>query len=508
MSRPRVVAVTLGVMLSLFLASMEATVVATAMPTIVSQLGGLASYSWVFSIYMLTSTVTVPLYGKLSDLYGHRRLYAIAVSLFLVGSLLCGQARTMPQLIAFRAVQGLGAGGLLTLAFIIVGHLFTFEQRARMQGLFSGVWGVSSIVGPLLGGFLVDRVSWHWVFYVNLFPGLLAGALVWFAWRDQARPAGASAVAVDYLGAGLLTAGLVALLWGLFEPGTTLSWALLGLAAALFAGLIWAERRAADPIVPLPLFRDRLFAVACLHGVLVGCALFGSLSFMPLFVQGVLGTSATAAGATLTPMIVAWTLASIVSGRIMLRLNYRTIALAGMLLITLSTYLLSRIGPQGTSYFNLTVYMALMGIGAGFSIPVFLIAVQSTIPRRSMGTATSSLQFTRNIGGTLGVSLMGVVLSLRFFSGLAAAGLDPAGISLNRLLDPVARSGSGAALAGTLRDMLATAIQGVFVIALIAAALGLGVTLIAPGKKIAQLAAERAEAEIAGQPRQTPVPGP
>src|SRR3990172_2439552 len=224
-------------MLSLLLAAMEITVVATAMPTIVSQLGGLAAYSWVFSIYMLTSTTTVPLYGKLSDLYGRRPIYALAIGLFLAGSLLCGQAQSMPQLIAFRAVQGLGAGGLIPLAFILIGDIFTFEQRARMQGVFSSVWGVSSLVGPLLGGFLVDRISWHWVFYINLVPGLLAGALVWIDWRDPARDPNAPVVSVDYAGAGLLTAGVVALLLGLFDLGTALSWVLLGAAAALFLGL-------------------------------------------------------------------------------------------------------------------------------------------------------------------------------------------------------------------------------------------------------------------------------
>ncbi|HNP73648.1 MAG TPA: MFS transporter, partial [Kouleothrix sp.] len=222
MPRQRVILITIGIMLSLFMASMESTVVATAMPTIVSQLGGLSSYSWVFSVYMLTSTTTVPLYGKLSDIYGRRPIYAVAMGLFLLGSLLCGLSQSMSQLIAARAVQGLGAGGLLPLAFIIIGDLFTFEQRARLQGVFSGVWGVSSIVGPLLGGFLVDQISWHWVFYVNVIPGMLAFALVWRAWQDRPRAVGAARPAIDYAGAGMLTFGVVALLLGLAELGTPL----------------------------------------------------------------------------------------------------------------------------------------------------------------------------------------------------------------------------------------------------------------------------------------------
>jgi MFS family permease len=214
--RRQVITVTAGVMLSLFLASMESTVVATGMPTIVSQLGGLNSYSWVFSAYMLTSTTTVPVYGKLSDIYGRKPIYAAAMAIFLLGSLLCGLSQSMGQLIAFRAVQGLGAGGLLPLAFIMIGDMFTFEQRARMQGVFSGVWGVSSVVGPLLGGFLVDQVSWHWIFFINIVPGLLAAVLVWRAWVDRRREPGVARPAADYAGATLLTVSVVVVNKGLF----------------------------------------------------------------------------------------------------------------------------------------------------------------------------------------------------------------------------------------------------------------------------------------------------
>ncbi len=216
-------------MLSLFLASMEGTVVATAMPSIVAQLGGLSIYSWVFSIFMLTSTTSVPIYGKLSDLYGRKRVYTISMVLFVAGSVLCASAQTMEQLILFRAIQGLGAGGVLPLAFTIIGELFTLEQRARMQGLFSGVWGVSAVVGPLIGGFLVDQVSWHWIFYINIIPGSLAAALVWFAWRAPRRE-GVSRVTIDYPGAALLTLSVLTLLLGLDEPGTPLG---IGLLVAL-----------------------------------------------------------------------------------------------------------------------------------------------------------------------------------------------------------------------------------------------------------------------------------
>ncbi len=278
MSRNRILLVTAGIMLSLFMASMESTVVATAMPTIVGQLGGLEHYSWVFSAFMLASTTTVPIYGKLSDIYGRRNLYVFAMVLFLVGSVLCGLANGMTALIFARAIQGIGAGGIMPLAFILIGEMFTLEQRARMQGFFSGVWGVSSIVGPLLGGFLVDQLSWRWIFYINVLPGLLAAALVAFAWRDQARSH--ERPAIDYAGAVLLTVSVVMLLLGLMESGT-FSWILIAGAIVLFILLLWVERRAADPILPLPLFRDGLFSTATAHGILTGWALFGSLLIYP-----------------------------------------------------------------------------------------------------------------------------------------------------------------------------------------------------------------------------------
>lgn len=496
MSRNRVVLITLGVMLSLFLASMESTVISTAMPTIVSQFGGLDYYSWVFSAYLLASTTTVPLFGKLSDIYGRRPVYIGAMAFFLAGSMLCGWATSMEQLIAFRVVQGLGAGGLLPLAFIIIGDLFTLEQRARIQGVFSGVWGVSSIIGPLLGGFLVDQVSWRWIFFINIPPGLLAAALVWGAWVDRERPAAAQRPAVDYAGAALLTVAVVTLLLGLFELGTPLGWGLLIASVALFALLVVVERRAADPVLPLDLFRERMFTIACLHGVLAGWALFGSVTFVPLFVQAVLGTSATAAGATLMPLMLSWVLASIVGGRLLLNVSYRTLAIGGTASLALGMLLMTQIS-ETSSQLSLFIYLALMGAGMGFSIPAFLITVQSAVQKRVLGTATSTLQFSRTIGGTLGVSVMGLAMSVTLASALVAAGLDANAVSVNSLLDPTPGAASPA-LDGTLRTALAGAIRNVFIIASVAAALALIATLFAPRPQAAP-GAQPAETEGAGQ---------
>lgn len=489
MSQRRLNLITLGILLSLFLASMEGTVVATAMPTIVAQLGGLSIYSWVFSIYMLTSTTTVPIYGKLSDLFGRRLVYIISMVLFLVGSVLCAQARTMEQLILFRAFQGIGAGGVLPLAFTIIGELFTLEQRTRMQGLFSGVWGVSAVIGPLIGGFLVDQISWHWVFLINIVPGVLASGLVWFAWKGT-RGEAKTRAAIDIPGAVFLTLGVLSLLLGLNELGTLVGWVSLAAAAALFAGLMWAERRAADPILPLHLFRDRLFTVSILHGVMSGWAMFGSTAYIPLFVQAVLGTTATQAGIALTPMSLSWTLASILGSHLLLKVGYRSLSLFGMVMLVAGAFLMTTIGVH-TSEISVMIYTAMMGVGMGLSIPAFLIAVQSTVRRTELGVATSTLQFSRSIGGTLGVSVMGAFLSSRLFALLSATGINANAISLNSLLDPLASTAASATLEAPLRTALAVAIANLFIIALAAAVFGLLATAFAPRGKLTQLARER-----------------
>jgi EmrB/QacA subfamily drug resistance transporter len=478
MSRNRILLVTAGIMLSLFMASMESTVVATAMPTIVGQLGGLEHYSWVFSAFMLASTTTVPLYGKLSDIYGRRNLYVFAMVLFLAGSVLCGWANSMTALIFARAIQGIGAGGIMPLAFILIGEMFTLEQRAKMQGFFSGVWGVSSVIGPLLGGFLVDQLSWRWIFYINVLPGLLAAALVAFGWRDQVRSH--QRPAIDYAGAALLTISVVMLLIGLMETGA-FTWILIAGAVVLFILLIWVERRAADPILPLPLFRDGLFSTATAHGILTGWALFGSISFIPLFVQAVMGTSATQAGITITPMLLGWVTASIIGTRLLLTVGYRKLGLVGTAAFTVGAFLMSRAG-MNSSQLTLMSFVTLMGIGMGLSIPAFLIAVQTSVERRQLGTATSTLQFSRSIGGTLGVSVMGAALSARLASNLLGANLD---LELVRqLLDPL--PGSEVVIAEGARAAMADAIHLVFVIAFVAAALAMITVLFTPHKELSE----------------------
>ncbi len=493
MSRRRLTVVTAAMMLSLFLASIESTVVSTAMPTIVTQLGGLSIYAWVFSAYMLASTTTVPIFGKLSDIYGRRPIYLVAMAIFLIGSLLCGQAQTMPQLIIFRVVQGIGAGGLQPLAFTIIGDIFTFEQRARIQGVFSSVWGISSIIGPLIGGFLVDQVSWQWVFNLNIVPGLLAAMLMVAAWKNVSpRLPGR----IDYVGAGLLSGGVVSLLLALFELNTgqgfggTAFWMLLVLSFVLLAGLLWVEPRAANPILPLELFRDRLFTTAVMHGFAAGFAMFGITSFMPFYVQSVLGTSATAAGAILTPQLLSWVLASITGTRLLLFFSYRSLARVGMTSLVIGTFLMTRIGVD-TPYWMLVVNMCLMGVGMGLSVPIFLIAVQTTVPRKLMGSATSTVQFSRSIGGTMGVSIMGVILATRLAGALTTEGVNPDSLSLNGLMDSTVPMKS----LEPLRDALVIGVQAAFVVAFIAAVAAWIVTYLAPNGHLAPKSAAMVETQ-------------
>jgi EmrB/QacA subfamily drug resistance transporter len=414
----------IGVMLSVFLAAMESTVVATAMPKVVTSLGGINIYSWVFSGFLLTSTVTIPVWGRLSDLFGRRPMYMAGLVLFLVGSALSGLAQTMGQLIAFRMLQGLGAGSLLTLSMTIIADLFGLERRAKMQGYLSGVWGVASLLGPLLGGLLTDHVSWRWVFYINVPFGAIAMAVVWSALRSDARPL--RKPTIDYVGLALFFGGVSALLIGLGQAGRAGRWSgadvvgpLLFAAAALVV-FVAVERRVPEPIVPLRLFRHRMVLAASVTGFLAGMAMFGAISFVPLFLQSVSGMTATSAGFVLTPFVLGWVTLSIVSARLVLKVGYRSVVVTGMACLAGAFVLLSRWSPGLTQ--GAAMRDALLGgIGMGMTMVPMLIAVQSAVPRADLGSATSMTQFFRTIGGAIGLSLMGAVMARRLGDGLPMA---------------------------------------------------------------------------------------
>lgn len=426
-SSPRAL-VTLGVLGGSFLAAIEATIVATAMPTVVSQFGGLAHYSWVFSGYMLTSTVTTPVWGRLADVYGRRKPYLVALGLFVLGSLLCGFSQSMAQLIAFRTLQGIGAGGLLPIGMVIIGDMFTLEERARAQALFAGVWGVSSIAGPLVGAVLTESVSWRLVFFINLpfslVPAFLVGRhLVDMLVDDRGD--------VDYLGAGVLMSAVTSLMVALNQTGIPDAslplWAVRGLyvAAAGFAALFVAlERRTAHPILPLSLLGDRMVAATTVTGTLLGIAIFGALAFVPLYVQSALGRSAREAGAVLTPLLLGWVGMSIVTGRLLPRVGFRPFILAGLGCVTLGFLGLAAIRPDRPLWL-MHVCLGFMGIGMGMTMLSLLLAVQSAVARDRLGVATSLGQFTRSIGGAIGVAVMGAVVT----AAIPASGSTPAALA-------------------------------------------------------------------------------
>jgi len=457
MSSRRRWVVTVGVMTGMLLAALEATIVGTAMPTIVAALGGLAHYSWVFSAYLLTSTVTVPVWGKLSDLFGRRRLFQAGVFVFLVGSALCGFAQTMTQLIVWRAVQGVGAGALVPLAMTIIGDIFTLEERAKMQGLFSGVWGISSVFGPLVGGFITDQLSWRWVFWINIPVGIAAAALIGIALKEPKRE---SRPSIDYAGAAVLTLAMTMLLLVLGEgsdPRLLLqprNVALMAAIVVLLVAFVRIENRAADPVVPFALFRNPVVTVAIVVGFLAGIAMFAAITFVPLLAQGVFGATATEAGTFLTPLMLSWVLASIVGGRLLIRMSSRSLVLIGLGLMLAGFCALATF-TRDTPRPVMMVELILIGAGLGVTMLILLIASQHAVPRAQLGITTSLNQFSRSMGGALGVAVLGALLA----AGLAEFSQDP-----NALVNPEARARIApeelralqGALEGTLRTIFWT----------------------------------------------------
>ena len=434
--RPRKL-VTASLALAMFLAALEATAVGTAMPTVVAELGGVSRYSWVFSIYLLASTTTVPMYGKLADLFGRLRIFTIAVVLFLVGAALCGMAQNFPQLILFRAIQGIGAGGVIPVAITVVGDIYSLEERGRIQGVFSGVWAISSLVGPAAGGLITDLLSWRWVFYLNIPFGVASVLLLHLFLREEKHR---SERRLDLLGTLSLTASIALLLLALLEGTELWGWNDVRTLSMIFcagAGLVlflWQERRAPEPMLPLELFQNRVIAVASAGGFLMGTVLFCAAAFVPMFTQGVLGGTAIDAGMTLAPMSIGWPIASTTSGWFLAKRGYRPFILLGAVLGTLGCFLLAAADPA-SGRGPVMLAMFLLGLGMGFLSTPYLLAVQNAVPRHQRGVATSSVQFFRTIGGSIAVAALGVVLNIHLAKHLAGE-IDP-----NVALNPSLRTG-------------------------------------------------------------------
>ena len=502
--------VTVAVALGIFLGALDTTIVGTAMPTVIASLGGLSLYSWVFASYMLTSTVAAPIFGKLSDLFGRKVLFVIAIAIFLTGSALCGGAQTMEQLILFRGLQGIGGGGLFALAFTIIGVVFSPLERPRLQGMMSAMWAIASIVGPTTGGFIVENLGWRWTFYVNLPIGIIPAALVLYALPEQ-QQVSQQRRQVDYAGALLLAGGVVALLLAVMAGGQAAPWgspyilSLFGAAVLLLAAFLWVERRSPEPMVPLHLFRNRVFSVTNGGNFLTGLALFGSASFIPLFVQGVLGGSAMAAGAAVTPLSLGWPAGSVVGGQLVNRIGYRRISLIGTTLMTAGFYLLTSMGIRSEPA-EVGRNVFIIGLGMGLIAPTLVVAIQNNVGREYLGTATSSVQFFRNIGGTLGVSVMGALMANVMYREIAQAGRTGqlngvAGTLGQQLANPQllmqadTRSQLPVAVLQVMQNGLAQALHGVFLLGLFALAAGVLLAFLMPDSTpAADMARERTAA--------------
>ncbi|GAC1386568.1 MAG: hypothetical protein NVS4B7_16480 [Ktedonobacteraceae bacterium] len=414
-----------GVLLVMLLASLDQTIVGTAMPHIITDLQGFDRYTWVTTAYLLTSTVMVPIYGKLSDIFGRKPIFLIGVVLFLIGSAASGAAQTMNQLIAFRAFQGLGAAALMPIAIAVVGDLFTPRERGKWQGVTGGVFGLSSILGPTAGGWITDHSTWRWVFYVNLPIGVVA-LLVLIFLMPTLRSKNTGKVSIDYLGAALLIAGTVPLLLGFTWAGSQydwLSWQIFGLfsGAVVFVAMFILyesrlERRKAQPIIDPSLFKNRIFTVSLLITMITSMGMFGSILFLPLYAQGVLGISATNSGLLLSPLMLGIVFSSIVSGQLVSHFGkYKWIAFVGMAITIGGSLLLQRLNVSST-FGDLIIAMIVLGLGLGFSMSLYTVIVQNALPNK-IGQATSGLTFFRSIGGTIAVAAMGSLLTSAYVPG-------------------------------------------------------------------------------------------
>jgi len=416
LSHQQILVVMVGLMAGMLLAALDQSIVGTALPQIVSDLGGLDHLSWVVTAYLLTSTAVTPLWGKISDLYGRRLIFQIAIGIFLVGSALCGLSQDMFQLILFRAIQGIGGGGLFSIALSVIGDVIPARERGRYQGYFGAVFGVSSVAGPLLGGWFTDGPGWRWIFYINLPIGIAALVITSIALK---LPMARREHSIDYLGAALIVGAVTSLLLYLNWAGDAYGWTsgtallLIGSSLVLTVAFVFAERRAREPIIPMALFSNSIFSIGNLFGFLLGFAMFGGIIYLPLFFQTVGGFSPTRSGLAMIPTVAGIFSMSIVSGLLITRTGrYKIYPIMGAALVLIALLLMSSITPE-TPYWQIGVFVYIFGSGLGLTMQTITVAVQNSVAFRDMGVATSSVTFTRQLGGAIGAAALGAVLGTR-----------------------------------------------------------------------------------------------
>ncbi len=480
-----------GLMTAVSLAALDMTVVATVMPTVAGALGGLDLFSWTFSVYLLTSTVTVPIYGKLADLYGRKPILLGGAVMFVAGSMLCGAAQSMEMLIVFRAIQGLGAGAVLPITITIIGDIFSIEQRSKVQGFMSGVWGVAGVAGPALGGLITDSVGWRWVFFLNLPFGLAAIFLItrFYIEKTEKKPH-----VLDYWGGLLLTGAVIMLLIGFLDGGERFGWTsvetlgMFAAAALLFALFLRQESYAPEPVIPLSLFRNRVIAVSSVAVFVAGGVMFGVTSFVPLFEQGVFGGSATAAGMVLAPMSVAWVIAAMISGKAIMRVGYFPAAMTGGVLLVMGAAILLAL-TYSTSIWVAVVAGTIIGGGMGFTTNSTIIAVQNAVDWSQRGVATATTMFFRTIGGSISIAIMGALLNSRIADRFASIEGAPDGGKAEALLDGAERALLPDAVIEAMQKALASSLHEMFFVVFAAAAICLATLTFFPRGQVSELAA-------------------
>jgi len=459
--------ITIALLVSTFLAAIEVTVVSTAMPTIVGELGGLELISWVFAVYLLTSTVTTPIYGKLADLFGRKKIFILGSVLFLIGSMLCGLADSMTSLIWFRAVQGLGAGAMLPVTFTIIGDVYPLEQRGRMQGLISSIWGIAGLVGPLVGGFFVDSLTWRWIFYINVPFGVLSIILIAIYLKENVQR---TKQKIDYAGAFTFGVSITALLFAVITGGVRYAWTspiILGLFAvfAVFGLLFYLiQIRTTEPLIPLKLMGIRSIAVSNISGFFISAVLIALTTYIPMWVQGVMGKSATLAGLALAPMSIGWLIGAMISGKGAVKGNIRLLTLLGASAVALGCFGVT-LTDSDSPYWLYTALMFVTGLGFGLAITVFQLIVQSSVTWRMRGSSTALNTFMRTLGQTIGIAIFGTWLN-KEIARLSASGSNGEGAmdmhQLNKLLDPGFVSQASPDIVVRMEQVLAAGLMSLF----------------------------------------------